>query len=262
MNDTLENGVQMLANRFFATWPQPQPQRTRLRNCKLVAHRGQHDNQQVLENSLAAFELATSRGVWGFECDVRWTRDLQPVISHDADCQRLFGSTSRIADLTLAELRAEFPLIPSLEDVVHRYGGRHHLMIELKAEPYPNPERQWELLRQLLSGLEPLRDYHMLALEPGMLECVEFVPRLAMILVAMRHPRTVSETTIRDGYGGIAGHYVLLGNTLLTRHRRAGQHVGTGFVSSRNCLYREINRGVEWIFSNHAAELQDICNDA
>jgi glycerophosphoryl diester phosphodiesterase len=32
--------------------------------------------------------------------------------------------------------------------------------------------------------------------------------------------------------------------------------VGTGYVRTPNCLFRELNRGVDWIFSNHAAEVQ------
>ena len=32
--------------------------------------------------------------------------------------------------------------------------------------------------------------------------------------------------------------------------------VATGFVKSRNCLYREMNRGMAWIFSNDAVAMQ------
>jgi glycerophosphoryl diester phosphodiesterase len=46
----------------------------------------------------------------------------------------------------------------------------------------------------------------------------------------------------------------------LAKHRKNGQPVGTGYPASKNCLYREINRGVEWIFSNNAGELQGIAN--
>ena len=32
--------------------------------------------------------------------------------------------------------------------------------------------------------------------------------------------------------------------------------MATGYVNSKNCLFRELNRGVEWIFSDNAVELQ------
>ena len=31
-----------------------------------------------------------------------------------------------------------------------------------------------------------------------------------------------------------------------------------GFIHSRNALFRELNRGVEWIFSNEAVRMQGI----
>jgi glycerophosphoryl diester phosphodiesterase len=36
------------------------------------------------------------------------------------------------------------------------------------------------------------------------------------------------------------------------------QKMGTGYIGSKNCLFRELNRGIEWIFSNNAADLQKI----
>jgi glycerophosphoryl diester phosphodiesterase len=57
-------------------------------------------------------------------------------------------------------------------------------------------------------------------------------------------------------YGGVAGHYLLLTDAILKKHRQKGQRAGTGYPGSKNCLFREVNRGVEWIFSNNAGELQ------
>ena len=35
-----------------------------------------------------------------------------------------------------------------------------------------------------------------------------------------------------------------------------GARWGPDYVRAPNCLFRELNRGVDWIFSNHAAEVQ------
>jgi glycerophosphoryl diester phosphodiesterase len=43
---------------------------------------------------------------------------------------------------------------------------------------------------------------------------------------------------------------------ILRRHRRRHQRLGTGFVDSLNCLFRELHREIDWIFSNTAADLQ------
>ncbi len=75
---------------FYHYLPQPFPGPERLRRCKIVSHRGQHDTPGVRENTLAAFETARACGVWGIELDIRWTRDLVPVVTHDPDLRRVF----------------------------------------------------------------------------------------------------------------------------------------------------------------------------
>jgi glycerophosphoryl diester phosphodiesterase len=135
-------------------------------------------------------------------------------------------------------------------------------MIELKSTACPQPQRRSETLRQLLAPLSPVQDFHILSLEPKMFGITDFVPKQALVLVSMANTRRISATAIDNGYGGVAGHFAFLRDRLLARHHAQGQHVGTGFICSRNCLFRELNRGIEWIVSNHAVELQRICNQA
>jgi glycerophosphoryl diester phosphodiesterase len=226
-----------------------------------VAHRGEHHHRTVPENTLAAFDAAYAAGVWGIECDLRWTQDLQPVVSHDHDCRRLFGARVALRDVTWSELRDRFPLIPSLREVIQRYGKRLHLMVELKDEPYPDPPRQSGLLAELFADLQPARDYHLISLNPTMFRHCEFVPPHALLPIAEANLRELSDLAIERGYAGIAGHYLLLTRARIRRHQGFQQQVGTGFVASRNCLYRELRRGVDWIFSDCAAWLQGICRD-
>ena len=40
---------------------------------------------------MQAFQLAVKHGSYGIEFDVRWTKDLVPVIHHDCDCSRVWG---------------------------------------------------------------------------------------------------------------------------------------------------------------------------
>ncbi|HAT9008000.1 TPA: glycerophosphodiester phosphodiesterase, partial [Legionella pneumophila subsp. pneumophila] len=39
------------------------------------------------------------------------------------------------------------------------------------------------------------------------------------------------------------------------------QHFGVGFVDSKNSLYRELNRGVKWLFTNEAININQYLND-
>lgn len=254
----LEEKGQRAADYACARWPRPLPSRKRLQNCKIVSHRGEHDNIKVFENTLAAFDRAKGGGVWGIEFDLRWTRDLKPVVFHDQDCKRLFGSTLEISKENLAGLRSRFPLIPTLEEVVERYAGKMHLMVEIKKDFYPDPHYQKTILRKTLSPLKPQEDFHLLSLTPEMFGFVDFLPASVLLPVARLNIRRLSALAVQNNYAGIAGHYLFLTDNLIKRHRRHRQMVGTGYVSSRNCLLRELNRGVDWIFSNNALEVQAI----
>ncbi len=258
--DWLPNAFLWCCDHAFALWPRPRPSAEQLRRCKIVSHRGEHDNRTVFENTLAAFDRVRAAGVWGIELDVRWTRDLQPVVFHDPDCRRLFGSPLALNRLTLEELQARFPLIPTLEQVVARHGKQLHLMIEVKEERYPDPAWQNRRLGQVLAPLTPCRDYHLLSLAPAMFALLDCVPRDALLAVCTVNVGSWSAAVEQNRYGGVTGHYWLLGDGTLTKHRRLRQKGGTGFVYSRNSLYREVNRGVDWVFSNHALKLQAICD--
>jgi len=245
-----------VADLVTAALPRPRPHRNALEQCRIISHRGEHDNRRVMENTLQAFHIARDAGVWGIECDVRFTADLVPVICHDPSPQRVFGEPRPLATLSFDELRRACPLIPSLAEVVREFGGGTHLMLELKAEPWPAPARQRDSLREALAQLTPVQHYHLLSLDPAMFERADFVPAAGCLPVAELNVKAISALALARGYAGLGGHYLLLGRGLMRRHGRAGQWLGTGFPASGNCLRRELNRGVRQIFSNEAVKLQ------
>jgi len=203
---------------WMAMVPRNKPALEAAENCRVISHRGEHDNRSVHENTLEAFEIARSAGVWGIETDIR----------------------------------------PTLAELIDEFGGNTHLMLELKDEEFPELERQKDILNEHLSGLKPRDDYHILALDVDLFETFDIQPRQACISVSMVNARSLSKTTLSEGYGGFTGHYVLLNDRLKALHGAAGQSFGTGFIRSKNCLYRELNRGMEWIFTNDAVEIQGI----
>ncbi len=259
ISDTLEDMGMKAVDLAFALVPRKAPLPDSLRNCKVVAHRGDHDNLRCMENTVPAFDRALEGGVWGMEFDVRWTRDHHPVVYHDASLARLHGKPLYLADLSLVALQGRFPMIPTLEEVVGRYGGKIHLMIELKKESWFANDRRKSVLRTLLSCLQPVEEFHVLGLSPEVFAMADFLPPRTFVAVGTRHVRQMSEIALKNDWGGFAGHYLLLSDAILRRHRKSGQKVGTGHAGSRNVLYRELNRGVDWIFSNNAVELQSVC---
>ena len=260
MEERVERVFHRLADGVIRRWPRPAPPPHLLKACRIISHRGEHDNHSRFENTLAAFDAAVNAGVWGIELDLRWTRDQVPVVFHDPDTRRLFNEETRIGNVALDTLKGKFPLIPTLSEVVDRYGGRLHLMMEIKTEPYPQPAVQCRRLRQQLKDLSPGKDFHLMGLHPDMFGYFGFLPPKAFIPIARIRMDRFSRMAVARQYGGLAGHYLLATHSVLIRHHRLGQGVGTGFADSRRCLFREVTRGVDWIFSNRAAEMQAVCD--
>ena len=110
----------------------------------------------------------------------------------------------------------------------------------------------------MFSELEPVKDYHMISLKPQMLEKINFLETTAKILVAEFNVNELSRIAIEKNYGGFAGHYLLIGGNVVRSHLKSGQKIGVGYPGSKNSLFRELNRRVEWIFSNDAVGLNRI----
>jgi glycerophosphoryl diester phosphodiesterase len=260
LNIWVEDRILQAVDLIYEKLPQPVPDANQLNQCKIISHRGEYDNRSVFENTVAAFDRVSDAAVWGIELDIRWTKDLIPVVFHDADLRRVFGSDIRINQMTLTELNMHSPLIPALSEVIQRYGKKLHLMVELKKEAYPDPAYQANVLKDLFRSLTPQDDFHFISLRPEMFMLIDFVASSTFIPSARLNVKQLSGQALANNFGGIAGHYVLITDTLLKKHHLQKQHVGTGYICSQNCLFRELNRGVEWIFTNHAVKLQSICN--
>jgi glycerophosphoryl diester phosphodiesterase len=120
-----------------------------------IAHRG--DSWNHPENTRAAFDAAVGAGADGIELDVQLSRDGIPVVFHDRTLTRAGGGRRRVHALDLAELRqldaaARTPggrrqRIPTLDEVLGRYGKLARLLLEIKAR-----ERNVDRLRQLVDA--------------------------------------------------------------------------------------------------------------
>jgi glycerophosphoryl diester phosphodiesterase len=256
----LEQFIVHLIDLIFKIRPRPVPSEKRLGQCKIVSHRGVYDNERILENTLEALEGVKRSGIWGVEIDLRWTKDLVPVVIHDPSLERLFDSPANVSDQTFSDIKSRFPMIPSLEEVVSKYGKDLHLMIEIKKENYPDPVYQNKVLKDIFRGLRPMENFHLLSLNPEMFDRISFVSPGVCLPIATKNIRKFSCLALDRGYGGINGHYLLVNRAMIVRHHQKNQKVGTGFVESVNCLFRELNRGVDWVFSNDAEKLQSKIN--
>ncbi|MBI4209234.1 MAG: glycerophosphodiester phosphodiesterase [Deltaproteobacteria bacterium] len=107
-----------------------------------IAHRGA--SAHAPENTMAAFELAIQQGADMIEMDLHVTRDGKVVICHDSNLLRTAGKDISIESASLEDLqrfdvgswfdpRFSQERIPTLQQVLERFGGRVALNLELKA---------------------------------------------------------------------------------------------------------------------------------
>jgi glycerophosphoryl diester phosphodiesterase len=116
----------------------PAPERQRVERLLPLpfAHRGLHGAGRV-ENSRSAFEAAMARG-HGIELDVQASADLQAIVFHDHDLDRLTKETGAVAERSADQLRkmtlkGSSDTISLLQDVLQLIGGRVPLLIEIKS---------------------------------------------------------------------------------------------------------------------------------
>lgn len=235
----------------FACWPRPKPAPEQTESARLIAHRGAHDGSAIQENTAAAFERALQLGCWGIELDVHACADEILVVNHDPDLKRLWGHPAEIRKTDFESLRKLTPTLPSLDEVVTQYGKKLHLFIELKS-----PFSAVEALAQTLAPLTPCEDYHLISLDESILPKLTLFPNAALILIPVHNNvAQFCHLSLKNNYGGVLGHYLLLRNRQIKALNQAKQLVGIGFVDSKYSLYRELNRGLRYLFTNQAEKV-------
>lgn len=129
----------------------------------IIAHRGASADHP--ENTHAAFAAALDLPIAGIELDLQLSRDGVPVVFHHRTLARAKRRGQRVHQLDLAELRrldagAWFshrfrgePL-PTLDEVLGRYGGRTLLLLEVKARrTVDTAKRHLELARRVVDAV-------------------------------------------------------------------------------------------------------------
>lgn len=154
-----------------------------------IAHRGLHDSPSgVIENTLPAFAAAISRN-YAIECDLQISSDGEAMVFHDSRLERLTEAKGRVIELSSDDLkrlsmRNTKEVIPTLDEVLQKVGGRVPLIIEIKSH--------WNgsdaLARRALDVLAPYEGhYALMSFDPEVLEATrQLSPRTVRGIVADR----------------------------------------------------------------------------
>jgi glycerophosphoryl diester phosphodiesterase len=127
----------------------------------VIAHRGA--SAACPENTHAAFERALELGADGIELDLQLSRDGGVVVYHDRTLKKVGHGGRRIGQVDLAELREldvgtwmhprfRAERMPTLHEVLERYGARTRLLLELKLEAEDGPARRRRLLQATIEA--------------------------------------------------------------------------------------------------------------
>ncbi len=181
----------------------------------VIAHRGA--SRDCPENTLAAFDEALRQGCDGIELDLQLSRDGVPVVYHDKTLGLAGQGHERAGQVDFAELakldvgawldgRFRGQHIPSLEEVLERYGDRTRLLLELKTrEGRAGRQRHHELARTVArmvqqKGLES--QAMLLSFDTTLLEvCADEAPGIRR--VQNLKPPPVPTGTLRDHSGSL-----------------------------------------------------------
>lgn len=128
----------------------------------VIAHRGASGRHP--ENTFAAFDEALRQRVDAIELDLQLSRDGIPVVYHDRTLARAGGGRRRVAALDLTELRrlgtglGRAGRIPTLDEVLERYGGKTRLLLEIKTrEGHRGAGRHRQLVRATIERVRRQR---------------------------------------------------------------------------------------------------------
>jgi glycerophosphoryl diester phosphodiesterase len=215
----------------------------------IIAHRGAWDEDH-LENTLPAFKRARGLGADGIEFDVHFTQDGEPVVHHDETLARLFNHPGALKGMTLNQVKSVTEKIPTLCDVLAIKGL--HFMIEIKV---PMSMAQIDRLLEDLNSLNPVRDYHLLTIDPSLVRVHPKLPSGVWFLVGELNLKAKISLAIEKGYAGVAGHYLGLSKNSLELLHSHGKKAGAGFIPNKNLLHREWARGTDFVFTNSAHRL-------
>lgn len=229
----------------------------------VIAHRGA--SGELPENTLAAFERAIAMRADMIETDLHLTRDRVVVIHHDASLARLGGrgeirdhDAAALAGLDASLGRGPFERIPTLIDLLARFGERIEWNLELKVgerAPYDGletrvlaeVEARGLLPRMLLSCFEDDVLERLRAVSPA--------ARLA-VLVSRKKPGGVLERAARVGAEAVNPHVSLVDRAFVESAHAAGLAVYPYTANDRTEMVRLIECGVDGIITNHPDRLR------
>jgi glycerophosphoryl diester phosphodiesterase len=212
----------------------------------VIAHRGASGT--LPENTLPAYELAIEQRADMIEIDLHRTRDLETVVTHD--------ESGEIADSDAAEVRAldagGGEPVPTLDEVLDRFGGRIPFNLELKrgkhrryedleAAALAAVERRGLLDSTLFSSFDDATLAALRRLSPQ--------ARLALLVSARTAERALERALTLGAEAVNPSFFVVVPDFVEAAHRE-GLAVYVYTVDAEHEMRRLLDLGVDGLFTN------------
>lgn len=231
------------------------------------AHRGA--SGEAPENTFAAFDLALEHGAELLECDVHRTRDGHLVVQHDFTLNRTASRDGLIRDLTLEEIRRcdagawrgeqwQGQVVPTLDEVLDRYGRRTLINVEIKVDRQPYPQ-----IEELVARAVRMRSlYDRVVVSSFYLTTIERMrrvdPQVRTGLLADVRPDEAMLNAHEAGALAVHLESPLITAPRLSRVQRWGLEMVAWTVDDVIEMVRLTDLGVAAIISNYPARLREV----
>ena len=222
-----------------------------------VAHRG--GARLNPENTLMAFNKAIQLGCDAFELDIHFSQDRDLVVIHDDTLDRTSHKPGVVRELTMAQLKAADPSLPSLREALRVARGHCKVLVEIK---HPSKGPRYEGLEAVL--LKQLT-------EESMLDQVVVISFERQSLKLLREQNSSLQTGLlvggetdvavaqkELGCNWIAPHHGRVDRHYVEEAHQLGLRVNTWTVNDETNMRRMVEAGCDSITSDRPDLLRQI----
>lgn len=222
-----------------------------------VAHRG--GAQLNPENTMAAFNKAIELGCQAFELDIHFSADRDLVVIHDDSLERCSHCPGIVHEMTMAQLRAADPHLPSLRQALR--AARNHCKVLVEIKHPSHAPRYSGIEAVLLNQLEEeqmLDQVVVISFERKSLKILrELNPQVQTGLLV--GGATDLAVDLRElGINWIAPHFSQIKPEYVLQAHRLGLRVNTWTVNQESDMRSCIQAGCDSITSDRPDLLKEL----
>ena len=234
---------------------------------RVSAHRGL--SGVMPENTLPSFAAAIALGADEIEFDVRLTRDLQMIVCHDAEVNRVSERKGSLRDYDLETLlhsnagsyKNWYVPFCTPEHVIRQFGGRVIMNIHI-AEFHPDIDVPGEL-RRLLYRHDATDNAYFSARGEELRQCRLSAPDIPRCSLQPREADgpDIVEYAIRYACNRVQFHKPYFNRSLIRRAQDYGMRCSACWADDRYEAKRLLDTGIDTILTNRADVLLAMRNE-